>query len=36
MSCAMFDQVLEEKNISLFMPKKDACDTCIAFETGNL
>jgi len=36
MSCAMFDTALEEKNISLFRPKKDACDTCTAFETGNL
>lgn len=32
----MFDTALEEKNISLFRPKKDACNTCTAFETGNL
>lgn len=36
MICATFDTTLEEKNISLLQPKKDACDTCTAFETGNL
>lgn len=36
MSCATFDTALEEKNISLFQPKKDACDICTAFKTGNL
>jgi len=36
MSCAMFDTALKENNISLFRPKKDACDTCTVFETGNL
>ncbi|KAF0746515.1 Uncharacterized protein FWK35_00025276, partial [Aphis craccivora] len=36
MSSAAFDNLLEEKNISLFQPKKDACDICTAFQTGNL
>jgi len=36
MSNAMFYMTLEEKNISLFKPKKDACDLYTAYETGNL
>lgn len=32
----MFYITLEEKNISLFKPKKDACDLCTAYESGNL
>lgn len=39
MSTTIFDltlELLEEKNISLFRPKKDAYDMCTAFETGNL
>ncbi|KAF0706536.1 Uncharacterized protein FWK35_00033566, partial [Aphis craccivora] len=28
--------VIEEKNIGLFQPKKDACDICTAYDTGNL
>lgn len=35
-SIAMFYLTSEEKNISLFKPKKDACDICTAYETGNL
>ena len=26
----------EKKNLALFKPKKDRCDTCVAHETGNL
>ena len=29
-------QVFEEKNLSLFVPKKDQCDTCYAFKAGNV
>jgi len=36
MSNAMFYITLDEKNISLFKPKKDACDLCTAYATGNL
>lgn len=36
MSNAIFYITLEEKNISLFKLKKDACDLCTAYETGNL
>jgi len=36
MSCTIFDIALEENNISLFKPKKDACDLCTAFDTGNI
>lgn len=36
MSCTIFDMALEENNISLFKPKKDACDLCTAFDTGNI
>lgn len=32
----VFVMSLENKNISLFTPKKDACDICTAYETGNL
>jgi len=34
-SDTMFYLTLEEKNISLFKPEKDACDICTAYETGN-
>lgn len=32
----MFDMCLEENNISLFKPKKDACDLCTAVDTSNI
>lgn len=31
-----FDNIFKEKNLSLFQPKKDQCDTCCAFKAGNL
>ncbi|XP_067635557.1 uncharacterized protein [Eurosta solidaginis] len=31
-----FDNIFSEENISLFKPKKDECNTCIAFKTGNI
>ena len=31
-----FNKVLKESNYSLFKPKKDECDQCVAFKTGNL
>ncbi|XP_050060947.1 uncharacterized protein LOC126551490 [Aphis gossypii] len=36
MSSYVFDKVIEEQNIGLFQPKKDACDICTAYDTGNL
>ena len=27
---------LKKKNLSLFVPKKDQCDTCYAFKAGNI
>jgi hypothetical protein len=36
MSSYVFDKVIEEQNIGLFQPKKDACNICTAFDTGNL
>ena len=35
-SLTIFIQVFEEKNLSLFVPKKDQCDTCYAFKAGNV
>ena len=32
----VLDKVLEEKRISLFMPKKDQCDTCVSYKEGNV
>lgn len=29
-------QIFKEKNLSLFQPKKDQCDTCNAFKAGNV
>lgn len=31
-----FKEVFYSKNLSLFKPKKDRCNTCIGFETGNI
>ena len=31
----VFSDVFREKNMSLFKPKKDQCDLCCSFETGN-
>lgn len=36
MSKPVFVMSLENKNISLFTPQKDAFDICTAYETGNL
>lgn len=36
MSIYVFCKAIEEQNIGLFQPKKDACDICTAFDTGNL
>lgn len=36
MSSYVFCKAIEEQNIGLFQPKKDACDICTAFDTGNL
>lgn len=35
-SIASFSHVFEEMNLSLFQPKKDECDICVAHRTGNL
>jgi len=32
----MFARELHELNISLFKPKKDQCDLCCSFTSGNL
>lgn len=31
-----FDMIMEEKNIRIFKPRKDMCDTCIAHNEGNI
>ena len=35
-STALFDQVFQEMNISLFSPRKDQYDTCCSFKAGNI
>ncbi|CAH1988971.1 unnamed protein product [Acanthoscelides obtectus] len=35
-SIATFHKEFDKKRLSLYKPKKDLCDTCVAFETGNL
>ena len=32
----LFCDILEEKKISIFKPRKDQCDICCGFETGNV
>lgn len=31
-----FGEILEEQKISIFKPRKDQCDTCVAHKEGNL
>lgn len=31
-----FCEILEIKKISIFKPRKDQCDTCVAYKEGNL
>ena len=33
---AVLNKELKKQNISLYVPKKDQCDTCIAFKEGNV
>ncbi|KAK6166780.1 hypothetical protein SNE40_023402 [Patella caerulea] len=35
-SIKVFKSVLNEMKVSIFHPKKDQCDVCCSFETGNL
>ena len=32
----IFEDVLKDENIALFQPKKDACDLCCSYKTGNI
>ena len=32
----LFENVLKDENIALFQPKKDACDLCCSYKTGNI
>ena len=32
----IFADEFKRMNLALFMPKKDQCDTCFAFKTGNI
>lgn len=36
LSQCKFDELFEDLNLALFKPKKDACDKCESFKTGNL
>lgn len=35
MSELVFHNTFTDKNLSLFQPKKDECDVCVAYKTGN-
>jgi hypothetical protein len=35
-SRTVFRTILNEKNIEIWQPKKDQCDTCIAYKVGNI
>lgn len=35
-SDALFSNVFEELNLSLFKPKKDECDVCVSYRSGNV
>lgn len=35
-SIATFHKEFDKKRLCLYRPKKDLCDTCVAFDTGNL
>ncbi|XP_039286939.1 uncharacterized protein LOC111052339 isoform X2 [Nilaparvata lugens] len=35
-SITTFMEVFKEKNLSVFSPRKDQCDTCYAFKAGNI
>lgn len=32
----LFDQIFMEKNLSIFLPKKDQCDVCCSHKVGNI
>lgn len=36
MSRATFSTIFDQQNLSLYQPKKDRCDLCVAFETKNI
>lgn len=36
LSIATLHKEFDNKKLSLYKPKKDQCDTCVSFETGNL
>lgn len=36
LSRVSFSINFEKKNLSLYQPKKDKCDTCVAYETKNI
>ncbi|KAK5642954.1 hypothetical protein RI129_009121 [Pyrocoelia pectoralis] len=36
LSIYAFEKYFDKNNLGLFMPRKDQCETCIAFKTGNI
>ncbi|CAH1115592.1 unnamed protein product [Psylliodes chrysocephalus] len=36
MSRATFSTIFDQHNLSLYQPKRDSCDICVAFETKNI
>ena len=36
LSMKPFAKIFNENNLSIFKPKKDQCDVCVGFETGNV
>lgn len=36
LSTFVFDELFERKNLGIFQPRKDQCDVCCSFKTGNI
>ncbi|CAH1099611.1 unnamed protein product [Psylliodes chrysocephalus] len=36
LSTFVFDELFEKKNLGIFQPRKDQCDMCCSFKTGNI
>lgn len=36
LSTFVFDEIFQRKNLGIFQPRKDQCDVCCSFNTGNI